>query len=159
MQISNIVTAYVNSLQRNSLCQVCAFCLCMCLLPVRALVCVCLCVFVCVRLVMPVQHPPLSVLRKAVWGCTQARLGVCLWAALLVHLCCYVCVSAVESLCSHPPTTPTRRAPLSATECRGFGTQLPTGRVKDLEVKDDGEEGVVYNMWVYVTAAVVITAL
>lgn len=40
MQISNIVTARVNSLQRNLLYQVCAFCLCMLLLTVRAPVCV-----------------------------------------------------------------------------------------------------------------------
>lgn len=35
----------------------------------------------------------------------------------------------------------------------------PKGGVKGSEVKGDGRGGVVYNMWVYVTAAAVITAL
>lgn len=43
MQISNIVTAYVNSLQRNLPFQVCAFCLNVLQPTVRAPVYVCLC--------------------------------------------------------------------------------------------------------------------
>lgn len=79
MQISNIVTAYVNSLQRDLLFQV--FCLCV-LLPTA---CTCLCVLVweCVRLVVP---PPLSASSQAVWSCTRARMGARLQATLLVPL-------------------------------------------------------------------------
>lgn len=87
MQISNIVTAYVNSLQRDSLLWVCAFCLCMLLLTA----CTCLCVFVweCVKLV----PPPLSTLSEAVCSWTRAHMGAHLQATLLGPLCWH-CMSA-----------------------------------------------------------------
>lgn len=46
--------------------------------------------------------------------------------------------------------------PLNAAGSRAW---LPTGGVKESEGKGDDGGGVVYNMWVYVTAAAVITAL
>lgn len=89
---------------------------------------------------------------------TQARLVTCLQASLLVHQRRY-CTSArlLLQLFQALTTTPTRRTLLS--KCRGSCAVQTQQEVKDSEVRGDGREGVVYNMWVYVTAAAIISAL